>query len=180
MSDISIKNIIPFDANAENRSFILVQNTDQIPPHISLVVDGNYFSVSVSGVKTEMDFNSVLKNIELKKIPCLILEIDDIRYSSDAISDIFKHYGRLDKPEKSCLFPIIDLLNRAYGLIHESEFVYELIIELEKNGHLKGIYHLNLESKLKQDSFLFPKYERDDIRFCIDKLNESQSVQSVH
>jgi hypothetical protein len=176
MSDITIENIIPFTGRTENRSLILVQNTVQIPPHIGLVVDANYFSVSVSGVKTELDFNSVLKNIELKKIPCLILEIDDIRFSSDAISDIFKHYGRLDKPEKSCLFPIVDLLNRAYGLIHESEFVFELIKELEKNGHLKGIYHLNLEDKLRQDSFLFPKYERDDIRFCIDKLNARQPV----
>jgi hypothetical protein len=104
------------------------------------------------------------------------LEITGIKFSFDAIAEIFIHYGRLDKPEKSCLFPIIDLLNRAYGLIHESEFVFELIRELEKNKNLLGIFHLNLESKLKENSFLFPKYERQDVRFCIDKLNAKQPV----
>lgn len=174
MSELRIQNINPFFENTNDRSFILIQNTDQVPPHISLVVDGNYFSVSVSGVKTEVDFQSVLKNIQMKNIPCLILEITKIKFSSEAISDIFNHYGRLDKPEKSCLFPIIDLLNRAYGLIHESEFVFELIKELEKNNNLIGVFHLNLESKLKENSFLFSKYQREDIRFCIDKLNTKE------
>jgi hypothetical protein len=104
----------------------------------------------------------------------LILEISKIKFSSQAIADIFNHYGRLDKPEKSCLFPIIDLLNRAYGLIHESEFVFELIQELKRNENLLSVFHLNLESKLKEDSFLFPTYQREDIRFCIDKLNDKQ------
>jgi hypothetical protein len=174
MSELKIQNIHPFENNTNERSFILIQNTDQIPPHISLEVDGNYFSVSVSGVKTEVDFQSVLKNIQVKKIPCLILEISKIKFSSQAIADIFNHYGRLDKPEKSCLFPIIDLLNRAYGLIHESEFVFELIQELKRNENLLSVFHLNLESKLKEDSFLFPTYQREDIRFCIDKLNDKQ------
>jgi hypothetical protein len=69
MSELKIQNIHPFENNTNERSFILIQNTDQIPPHISLVVDGNYFSVSVSGVKTEVDFQSVLKNIQVKKNP---------------------------------------------------------------------------------------------------------------
>ncbi len=174
MSELKIQNIHPFENNTNERSFILIQNTDQIPPHISLVVDGNYFSVSVAGVKTAVDFQSVLKNSQVKKIPCLILEISKIKFSSEAIADIFNHYGRLDKPEKSCLFPIIDLLNRAYGLIHESEFVYELIVELEKNRNLKGVFQLNLEPKLIDNSFLFPIYNRNDIRFCIDQLNIKQ------
>lgn len=174
MSEIRIQNINPFKERSDDRSFILIQNTDQIPPHISLVVDGNYFSVSVSGVKAGVDFQSVLKNIQVKNIPCLILEISEIKFSSEAIAEIFNHYGRLDKPEKSCLFPIIDLLNRAYGLIHESEFVFELIRELEKNENLTGVFHLNLETKMKDDSFLFPEYRREDIRFCIDKLNQKE------
>lgn len=176
MSELRIQNINPFENNTNTNSFILIQNTNQIPPHISLVVDGKYFSVSVSGVKTEIDFHSVLKNIQIKNIPCLILEITEIKFSSDAISEVFNHYGRLDSPEKSCLFPIIDLLNRAYGLILESEFVFELIKELEQTQKIIGVYHLNMETKLESNSYLFPKYEREDIRFCIDKLNVQQPV----
>lgn len=176
MSETKIQNIQPFKEKMEDRSFILIQHTDQIPPHISLVVDGNYFSVSVSGVKTELDFQSVWKNIQMKSIPCLILEISKVKFSFEAIAEIFQHYGRLDKPEKSCLFPIIDLLNRAYGSIHESDFIFELIQELDKNKNLLSIYHLNLENKLQQNSFLFPNYKREDIRFCINQLNERQTV----
>lgn len=176
MSERIIRNIRPLEESMEERSFILIQHTDQIPPHISLVVDGNYFSVSVSGVKTEVDVLSVLKNIQLKNIPCLILEITPIKYSSGAIAETFQHYGRLDQPEKSCLFPIIGLLNKAYGYLHESEFIFELIRELDKNKNLLAIYQLNLEKKLQQDSFLFPDYKREDIRFCINQLNEKQTV----
>jgi hypothetical protein len=176
MSELRIQNINPFDVDTNNRSFILIQNTLQIPPHISLVVEGNYFSVSVSGVKTEVDFQSVLKNIQLKNIPCLILEIPKIKFSSEAIADIFNHYGRLDKPEKSCLFPILEVLNRAYGLILESEFVFELITELKNCERLLGVFHLNMENLLKDNDYLFPMYNRNDIGFCIDKLNIKQSA----
>lgn len=174
MTEVKIQNINSFDVDKNDCSYILIQNTNQIPPHISLVVDGNYFSVSVSGVKTEVDFHSVLKNIQIKNIPCLILEISKIKFSADAISEVFNHYGRLDSVEKSCLFPIIEVLNRAYGLILESEFVFELINELKNCDKLKDVFHLNMETKLEDKSYLFPRYERKDIHFCIDKLNSKQ------
>jgi hypothetical protein len=176
MPELNIPNINLFENSSNECSYILIQNTNQIPPHISLVVEGNYFSVSVSGVKTEVDFQSVLKNIQLKNIPCLILEISKIKFSSNAIADIFNHYGRLDKPEKSCLFPILDVLNRAYGLILESEFVFELITELKKCEKLLAVFHLNMENLLKGNDYLFPIYNRKDISFCIDKLNIKQSA----
>lgn len=176
MADLILHNIHPFTGNINEGTFILIQNTRQIPPHISLVNDGKYFSTSVAGVKTGMDAESVLKNIGSKKIPSLILQITPLRFSTDALTEVFNTYGVLDKPEKSCLFPIIAVLNQSYGLIHESEFVFELIKELEKNGNLKRISQCNMEDILEKESYLFPIYSRTDIRNCIDKLNEKERV----
>lgn len=176
MAELLLQNIQPFNGNLAVGSFILIQNTNQIPPHISLVNDGNYFSISVAGVKASNEVMPVIKNIQIKEIPSLILAITPLRFSNDAIGEIFIQYGPLNRTDKSCLFPIIEVLNQSYGLIHESEFIFELIKELENTENLKYISHFNMQSILQNDSYLFPLYSRNDINYCIDNLNQKQRI----
>lgn len=176
MSELRIEHISPRKDSLNEGSFLLIQHTDRIPPHISLVHDGKYYSVSVSGVRAAVDFSSVEKNGLTKKIKTLIIELESIRFTEEAIALVFEEYGRLDDPQKSCLFPVIEVLNRSYGLLFESEFVFELIRELEKNQKIKNVQHWNMESVLNNNVFYFPVYGRKDIGFCISSLNEKEKV----
>lgn len=172
MSELIIRNIKPWNFELENKTFILIQHADRIPPHISLIHENRYFSVSVNGVKANEETDSVFKNISIKKIKCLLLEITSIKYTTDAVAEIFLQYGSLNKPDKSCLIPITEVLNHSYGLIHESEFVYQLMDELKKNNHLMAVFGLNTEG----NNFKFPIYNRKDIAFCISELNNKVRV----
>lgn len=172
MSELIIRNIKPWNFEAENKTFILIQHADRIPPHISLIHEENYFSVSVNGVKAAEATDSVFKNISIKKIKCLLLEIKTIKYTTDAVAGVFLQYGPLNNPDKSCLVPIIEVLNHSYGLLHESEFVYQLIDELKKNNHLIGVFSLNIDG----NNFKFPNYSRKDIAFCISEITKKVQV----
>jgi len=169
-----IKNIKPFVCAEPGATYILVQHTEQVPPHIALVSEEKYYSSSVSGVKFEVEVESVLKNIRAKNIPSLLIQIEPVKFSEDALSQIFIAYGPLDSEEKSCLFPIIELLNRSYKVILTSEFIFELIRELGSLEKVLAVYELNMDHIVNNHQYALPFYSRDEIRFCIRKLKERQ------
>lgn len=177
MDKLTLNNIHAFDNSLlqEKKNYLVLQNIQRIPPHIGLVIQNKYYSTAVAGVKTNLPFETVLKNIYQKNIPTLILELDEIAISEEKLTEIFENYGPLNAPEKSCLFPIMDVLSIAFQKDFTAEFVFELIPVLNEMKKLKRIYSLHLSSSYPHD-FRLKEYSRNEINYCIDQLNAKEKV----
>lgn len=165
-----LNNIYPFTGELENNvCYLVIQNVNNIPPHIGLILKNKYYSTAVSGVKTGIGIESVLKNIQQKNIPSLFIQLNDFVVMEQLAESIFFNYGPLNDANKSCLFPIISVLNNALNLDLKGEFIFELLPELEKLNLIERCYSLNMQ--LENKLFEFKNYSRADINFCISELN---------
>lgn len=177
MDKLTLKNIHSFESSflKEKKNYLVLQNVQNIPPHIGLVIQNKYYSTAVAGVKTNLSFETVIKNIQQKNIPTLILELENITISEEKLTNIFENYGPLNAPEKSCLFPIIEALSIIFKQELKSEFVFELIPVLDSWKKLKNIYSLHLSTSFPHD-FRLKEYSRNEINYCIDQLNLKEKV----
>lgn len=165
-----LKNILPFTGELENKAcYLIIQNVNNIPPHIGLILKNNYYSTAVSGVKTGVPSEIILKNIHAKNIPTLFIQLKEIVVMEPLANSIFNNYGPLNSSDKSCLFPIISLFNNALNLNLKAEFLFELLPELEKLDLLDKSFSVNLS--LENNKFELKNYSREDINFCISELN---------
>ncbi len=177
MDNFQLDNIQNFhpSSSEEKKHYLVLQNVNRIPPHIGLVVNNHYYSTAVSGIKTKMNLETVLKNIQQKNIECLFIELENITVEDESVIGVFENYGLLDKPEKSCLFPVISVLKKAFQYDFRSEFVFDLIPELQQQNLIKSYHSLHL-STVFPHSFRLNRYSRTEINFCIDQLNQKIKV----
>ena len=72
----------------------------------------------------------------------------------------------------SCLVPVKEFLTKAYTIdVSQSNFIFELLPVLIKEGLIAAVWELNLSKKIDNDVFEMIKYTQDDVANCVAALN---------
>ena len=65
-----------FYANAVKKGIYLVLlHANRVPPHIGMMIDNEYHSLTIKGQELSISGNALLKNIGLRKIPTVFIKI---------------------------------------------------------------------------------------------------------
>jgi len=157
--------------------WLVLAGLKDVPPHIALILDGKYYSVSVRNVKAGEPVDKFLKAISRNSLPTLFVSIKaplHTEFKGGGLQEIFESYTALGNGEHTCHWPIRDFFAKAFS--HEFakvDLVFELLALAQHNNMLndcKSIYVNKTTSVV-----VLPKYTAKHIRTKINsilKVNE--------
>ncbi|MFI5203238.1 MAG: hypothetical protein ACHQF2_01990 [Flavobacteriales bacterium] len=171
--------IHPIPENYAGTALVL-HNIEKIPPHIGVVFQGLYYSLSVKGVKTEIPFQRVADEIKNKSSVCAIVEIEVPFYIQSPLR-YFNNYTALSSNgDETCLSPIRDWLEHEMEEevelrweIAASQFVFELIEALRNEHRVGNVYGLNTT----KTELVLPRYTWQDIMNEIERKEQSDATR---
>ncbi len=158
-----------------DNSWIVVLHSSRIPPHIGILINGCYNSLTIKGHEMNVDVRVLLKTIQQKKIETVFLKLKKHPvFSLDYQNEIFqihvKQFTQVKPNEASCLSPIKLFLTEFYAVqLIEKEMLYELVERLKENDYIDKALGLNIENQINSKKFYFPIYSYAELQDVIFK-----------
>lgn len=163
-----LTNILPFTGAERGKTYILLVSPESIP-HLCLIHDGLFYSLTFKECQNALDFGQYLQFLVRAKRKMLFIELDTIENNPWTI---FKKYEKLAGTGLTCIQPIKEtVFNES-----KSEFIFELVNELKQLNKIVQVYHMNMEMDLKDSNeFNLREYTKDSIFTYIQALNEKHA-----
>ena len=159
-----INTIFPFNDYELKGTYLVLISPDKIP-HLILVHQKKYYSLTYKKSVIAEDFLPYLNVLIKKKYPLLLVELKQNDFN---IEEEFRKYQHVDTQNITCLKPIKNAILQN----SEADFVFELIPELERQMMVLNYAQINLNGFLNADgSFTLKKYSKSDIFKHIESLN---------
>jgi hypothetical protein len=163
-----LSNVVPFPGADKNKTYLLLISPESIP-HLCIIHNGLYYSLTYKECENAKDFNQYLQFLLRAKRKMLFVEIDRI---AENPWNVFKKYEKLAGSGLTCLQPVKETILEN----SKAEFVFELIQELQNAERITQVYQMNMEPDFKdQNSFNLREYTKDSIFTYIQALNEKHT-----
>lgn len=148
--------------------FLVLQHVNRVPPHIGLLIDNVYHSLSIKGQELNVPGEALLKNISLRKIPSVFLEIKKHPVFSnlhlgEAFAEQVKQFDRVSTSGNTCLSPVKLFFGEFYAFDSSKiDLVFDLLEQLEKNRFGARALGAHLGAT-NQNIFYLQPYKRHDL-----------------
>lgn len=163
-----------FDTNSISKgNWLVVLHASRIPPHIGVLIDGNYNSLTIKGHELNVSIQALLKTIQQKKIEVLFVQLKhhpvfSFDYQIEVCQYFIKQYKQVKQNEATCLNPVKQYLQEFYAVpLLKDELFYELMDRLIQNNYIENIYGINLN--LSNQEFFLPIYSHEELQEVIKK-----------
>ena len=144
--------------------------THEIPPHIALINEAKYFSVTTNRIKTGEPVEKILKAINRKTLPTVFVSVKPGKDMAGVLEESFTSYPTLGNGEHSCLSPISGFFAKVYSSEFGSQhLVFDVLSLAEKNEMLVECRSLFID-KLDNGVLHLPKYTHAQIRHKINSI----------
>ena len=150
---------------------ILLSGLNFKPPHLSLVINGQYYSCSANSVKSNISFRRIYNSLKKRKYLMLFCELN-LSISFIKARNIFQNYGVL-KENNTCLGPIKKTIESELKSNIQADFIFELLPFLETKKLVNSYFHFGLKTETNDNYFHLPRYTKDEIISCIRDLQLS-------
>jgi hypothetical protein len=153
------------EAELSNGVYIVAMHATRIPPHIGLIIDKQYHSLSIKGQDFNTPVKALLKNIEQRKIPSLFIKIKShTTFSHAYLKEHFilniQQFPRVDKDVATCLSPIKLFFNEVYDVgMDDVDFLFHLLPKLQATELLEHTTTLFIDEKKYQ----LPVYTKEEL-----------------
>lgn len=154
-------------------TWMVILHASRTPPHIGILIDGNYNSLTIKGHELNIDINVLLKTIQQKKIETLFIKLKEhpvfsLDYQKQICQYYIQQFTQVKVNEASCLSPIKLFLQEFYAIQeHKEELLFELIERLKQNQYISLTLGLNIEGKLEEQEFSLPMYSNKQLQDII-------------
>lgn len=161
------------ETQLKKQLWIVLLHANRTPPHVGLIINGSYNSLTLKGHELDVDLETLLKTISLKKIESVFIKlVPHPVFSFDYQLQIFKEYIKQFQKVKpntaTCLSPIKLFFQEFYALqLNENELLYELIERLKENNYLE--YAQSLSFNLPLNAIELPFYSTAQLYEIITK-----------
>ena len=148
-----------------NGIYIVVLHATRIPPHIGLIIDKQYHSLTVKGHDYNTPVRALIKNIEQRRIPSLFIKIKShTTFSNTYLKEHFilniQQFPRVDKNVATCLSPIKLFFDETYAVpMKEVNFLFDLLPKLCNEQLIEHSYSL----KKKKKEYQLPLYTQEQL-----------------
>lgn len=148
-SDIKIKTT-PFDkAACTKNTWIVLLHANRIPPHVGLMLNGSYNSLTVKGHELDVSSESLFKMVKLKKIESVFIKVVEhpvfsTDYQLAVLQEFIKKHKAVKQFEATCLSPVKEFFLEFYALeLKEEELLTGFLGRLADNAYLHSAASLN-------------------------------------
>jgi hypothetical protein len=151
----------------------------RIPPHIGILGEGNYHSLTVKGKDVNVSLDALLRNITQRQLPTVFIKLNAHPvFSPDFLSEDFastlERFVRVDIGKATCLTPVKLFFEENWNLdLSAVHFLYELLPFLEKRKLVEGSYGMYMEAQLDKGAFRMPYYTLKEIHEGIEEVRSS-------
>ncbi len=157
--------------------WLVMAGVDDIPPHIALLNDGSYYSISAKKVDIGTPLETFLKAISRRSVPALFIKFHEsspqgegLGGADKGLGGVFQRYPTLGNGEHSCLWPIRDFFAKTFSEKYsKATLVFELLAMAETDNLIVECKSLFLESAIK-GTVTLPKYTHEQIREKINSI----------
>jgi hypothetical protein len=149
--------------------FLVLLHATRIPPHIGMLFNGRYHSLTVKGKDLDVTLEALLKNITLRKLPALFIELKNpATLPVDTLSARFREnvsmFSRVEAGVATCLSPIKLFMEGSWKVDTSMiDYVYELVPVLAQKSMLGRVSGCFLGEALQEGTYRFPYYSMQDI-----------------
>jgi len=144
-------------------TYILLLHANKIPPHLGLIANGKYFSLTANESQVALEGESIWRMIQSKNIPSLFIEVDS-ESSEEILTDVFSQFEKAVPGKISCLQPLKTYFSSLHQInVDEVNYVFDLVEQLESYDLILGSYYQNLSEELKDGSFTMITYTMEEI-----------------
>ncbi len=159
--------------------WMVILHASRTPPHIGLLIGGNYNSLTIKGHELNINSSVLLKTIQQKKIETVFIKLKQhpvfsVDYQKEICQLYIKQYTQVKANEASCLSPVKLFLQEFYAIDEQKqELLFELVERLKQNDYITLTVGLNIKNKLEGNEFSLPIYSNEDLQEIIktERLN---------
>lgn len=163
---------IPVETSTFNSEFLkkgtwlVLLHAQRIPPHIGLMISGNYNSLTIKEREMNIDAEPLLKTINQKKIKSVFIKIVNHPVFSqvhqvEMFQEHLKKFDTVKQFEATCLSPIKLFFEEFYAVKNNGQtLLFDFLLELKKNDYLEKAMSLNM---LLDDGLDLPFYTKDEL-----------------
>lgn len=158
--------------------WLVILHASRIPPHVGILVDGNYNSLTIKGHELNVSVEALLKTISQKKIESVFIQLPPHPvFSLDYIKEIsqlyIQQYTHVKHNEATCLSPIKLILQEFFALTAiDNELLFEVVERLHQNNYVNDVVALNV-SEVKNGEISLPIYSTEELQRVIEKERSS-------
>ena len=159
----------------KKHTWLVILHASRIPPHIGVLIDGSYNSLTIKGREIDVNIEALLKTIQQKKIESIFIRLKKHPvFSGDYQKEICQHYihqfTQVKQNEASCLSPVKLFLQEFYALqLIEEEMFFQLTERLKQNHYISSTVAVNINGKTEGNEFALPIYSLEELQDVIKK-----------
>jgi hypothetical protein len=150
-------------------TWLVILHASRIPPHVGLMIDGNYNSLTIKERELNVGSEVLLKMIAQKKIEALFLKmVKHPVFSSGHQLSIFQEqlgqFTTVKQNEATCLSPLKLFFEEFYAVRNNKEqLFYDFVDELYQNDYIIQAVGLNIIHNLN-NNFTLPHYTNEELQ----------------
>ena len=136
--------------------WIVLLHSNRIPPHVGLILNGSYNSLTIKGQELDINLDVLLKTVSQKKIETTFIKLEhhpvfSVDYQLQIFKEYIKQYKQVKALEATCLSPIKLFLQEFYALpLNTDELLFNLIERLQVNNYLDFAQSVNFNLSLNK------------------------------
>lgn len=155
-------------------TWLVVLHASRIPPHVGLMIDGNYNSLTIKEREMNVKAEVLLKTISSKKIEALFLKlVKHPVFSSDYQLSTFQEqlnqFTSVKQNEATCLSPLKLFFEEFYAIKNnKNQLFYDFVDVLYQNDYIAQAIGLNILNS-DNGTFTLPHYTNIELQERIEK-----------
>lgn len=157
----------------QKNSWLIVLHASRIPPHVGIMINGSYSSLTIKGHELGVKAEVLLKTIAQKKIETLAVQlvkqpVFSADYQKETADYFISQFPKVEAHKASCLSPIKLFLQEFYAIQHDPhELLFEIVERLKQNSYIDKTLGFNIKDKLIDGEFALPVYSHQRLQEVI-------------
>ena len=165
--------------NAEalkKNAWLVILHASRIPPHVGVIINGNYNSLTIKERELNVSAEALLKTISQKKIEALFLKLAKHPvFSEDYQLGVFQQqlnqFTAVKQNEATCLTPIKLFFEEFYAIKNSEQLLFDFVDTLYNNDYISEAVGINIKDK-KDNIFTFTTYTNEELQERIKQERE--------
>lgn len=160
-------------------TWVVVLHASRIPPHVGLMINGNYNSLTIKERELNVSSEALLKTISQKKIETLFLKVIkhpvfSLDYQLNTFQEQLKQFTVVKQNEATCLSPLKLFFEEFYAVRNNREqLFYDFVDELFQNDYIVQAIGMNIANKSENNIFTLPHYTNEELQNRIKNERET-------
>lgn len=172
------KYLIPFEEVRDSvlltkGTWLVILHASRIPPHVGLMIEGNYNSLTIKERELNVKWEALMKMISQKKIEALFLKIVkhpvfSPDYQLSTFQEQLNQFTSVKQNEATCLSPLKLFFEEFYAIKNNKEqLFYDFVDELNQNDYVSMAIGINIINKTENNIFTLPHYTNEELQIRI-------------